>query len=95
MSGLNAHINALEDFDPIRTIYPFRWIPSGLYYDLIDTRNEAVPVVDNVSGYTNQQIFSALQSDVTSITQFRNQLLQNSGNNQQSQVNTLFTSYGY
>ncbi|HVI44134.1 MAG TPA: hypothetical protein VM802_04675, partial [Chitinophaga sp.] len=93
--GLSAHLNALEDYDPRRLDYPFQWIPSGLYYDLLDNRADLQYVTDNVNGYTNQQMFAALQSDVSSIIQFRDRLLLNNGNNQQSQVKTLFTSYGY
>ena len=41
----SSHINYLEDFSPFRTYDPFHWIPDGLYYDLIDDRNDlfAVP----------------------------------------------------
>jgi hypothetical protein len=93
--GLTAHLNALEDYSPGRQQYPFRWIPSGVFYDLIDDRSEEDPVFDRVTGYTNRQFFAALTSDVTSIRQFRDKLLLNSGNNQQNEVNTLFSSYGY
>lgn len=93
--GLSSNLNALEDFDPGRLQYPFRWIPSGVYYDLMDARNEATPVLDNVTGYTNQQFYQALTGDVSSIPQFRNKLLLNSNNNQVNQVNTLFLGYGY
>ena len=69
----------------------------GLMLDLND--NIEFPtfthVTDQVSGYTIQQIFSALQSDVTSIPLYKARLIQLYGTLQQSQVNTLFTSYGY
>ncbi len=68
-------------------------------YNLIDNRNGvALPFgfnTDDVSGYTNQQIFNALQSDVRSIPAFRDRLLQQNGNNQAANVNLLFQQYGY
>lgn len=61
--------------------------------DRVESNGE--PVNDNVSGLTNQQLFNALQSDVISIPQYRIRLLQQNNNNQISEVNTLFLSYGY
>ncbi len=52
-------------------------------------------VTNNVNGYTNQQIFNALQSDVRSIPAFRDRLLQQNGNNQAANVNLLFQQYAY
>ncbi|MEO9146180.1 MAG: hypothetical protein ABI237_11555 [Ginsengibacter sp.] len=56
--GLSSHLNLLENFSPYRTGDPFHWIPTGLFYDMFDTRNEQKatggPVDDSVSGYTNQ-----------------------------------------
>src|SRR5205809_7979991 len=61
-TGLNAHLNLLEDFSPARTNDPFRWIPQGLYYDLMDDRNDQafgrINLNDVVTGYTNQQFFN-------------------------------------
>lgn len=97
----SSHINYLEDFSPFRTYDPFHWIPDGIYYDLLDDRNDlfAVPlrvnVNDAVFGYTNQQFFNALESDVKSIPAFRQRLLQQNGNNQATEVTQLFTSYNY
>lgn len=57
--GLNSNLNLLEDFSPLRTIGPFRWIPQGLYYDLMDDRNDfaitsnPLHLNDLVFGYTN------------------------------------------
>lgn len=99
--GLSSHLNYLEDFSPFRTIDPFRWIPDGLYYDLIDDRNDQlvpnprVLINDAVSGYTNQQMFNALDADVKSLQQFRIRLLQQNSNNQAAQVTQLFGAYGY
>lgn len=93
--GLSSHLNLLEDFSPFRTYDPFYWIPQGLFYDLKDSRNETLPVIDQVSGYTNQQMFNAFGSSINSLTSYRTNLLQQSNNNQSSDVNYLFNQYGY
>ena len=93
--GLNAYLNAIENHNPNATNVIWTWIPEGLPYDLIDVIGENNPVIDNVAGYTNQQCFNALQSDVRSIPDFRIRLLQQNGNNQQLQVNALFNEYHY
>lgn len=47
----------------------FRWIPQGIYYDMIDDRNDLtvpfprVPINDEVLNYTNLQFFNALDAD--------------------------------
>ena len=51
--------------------------------------------IDNVSNFTMQQTFYALQPDVRSIPAFRNRLMQQTANNQQVEVNNLFNRYGY
>lgn len=96
--GLNCYLNAIENHNPRLNninVDPWQWIPQGLPYDLTDPVGEIFPVIDNVNGYTTQQCFNALQSDVRSIPSFRVRLLQQNGNNQQAQVNALFTEYGY
>ncbi len=101
VQGLSSHINLLEDFDPDFINDPFHWIPQGIYYDLIDDRNDgAVPsprnnIRDEVNTYLNSQFFNALDGDVFSIPQFRNRLLQENSNRQAIQVNNLFTDYGF
>ena len=99
--GLSSHLNLLEDFDPSRTGDPFKWIPQGLYYDIIDNRNDlTVPsprvlINDQVDGYTNLQFFDALDNDILTLPAYRDRLLQESGNNQGAQVINLFAAYGY
>jgi hypothetical protein len=104
VAGLNSNINLLEDFNPRRTVDdPFWWIPKGLYYDLIDNRNDLtanplnvrVPLNDNVTGYTNLQFFNALDGDINNLPAYRVRLLGENGNNQAAGVNTIFTFYGY
>ena len=104
-NGLNAYLNAIENFNPTinqligTPIDPHQWLPQGLPFDLIDDRNDFnfnnnLPV-DNVSGYTTQNCFNALQTDVRSVPAFRDRLLQQNGNNQAANVIDLFFRYGY
>lgn len=102
VTGLNAHLNLLEDFSPRRTVDdPFWWIPQGLYNDLIDNRNDfnavpqRVPLADNVLNYTNQQFFNALDADINNLPAYRVRLLSENGNNQAAVVNAVFNFYGY
>lgn len=99
ITGLNAHLNLLEDFDKNRTDDPFFWIPQGLYYDLNDNRNDIafnrVLLDDQVSGYTNEQFFNALDFDITSLQNYQLRLLQENNNNQALGVNSIFQYYGY
>jgi hypothetical protein len=96
--GLNAYQAAIERFNPNDANDIWRWIPQGLPYDLGDNRNDNVNIPtlnDNVLGYTNLQRFSALQVDIRSIPLYRQRLLQQNGNAQLANVNTLFLGYGY
>jgi hypothetical protein len=94
--NLNANIWSLERFNPTLASDVHRWIPQGLPYDLLDTRNDfPTPIIDNESGYTINQVFNALQPNIQSIPAFRDRLLLNSGNVQQAEVNQLFQQYGY
>ncbi len=97
ITGLNSHRIALEIFNPTFTSDPFYWIPKGLYYDLLDVRNETIatggPIDDNVSGYTNQQFFNAFNSSITSLEAYRQNLP--NINNQAVEVINLFQQYGY
>ena len=81
-------------------------IPIGLYHDLIDggteptswnaDRSASTTVNDNVSGFTNQQIFSCLNANTTSINNFQTQLINTqlaNTTNTPTNVNLLFGSY--
>ncbi len=81
-------------------------IPIGLYLDLIDTgaetnsfnqtSPESTMVVDNVSGFTNEQLFSSLTLSTITVDQFRIKLINNhlnSTGNTIQQLNDLFNSY--
>lgn len=89
----SSYIRALEAYDPNLTGDVDRWIPCGIYNDLIDTGIETTPVQDNTSGFTEGQIFSCLNT--TSIGGVKNQIQALTGNTQQTAVTNLFTSYGY
>ena len=96
INGLTSHLNYLEDYDPDDVNNPFRWIPEGIYNDLIDARNEfPTPISDGVSGFTNAQIFSALDADVSSMPQFRERLILENPASQTAQARSLFTQYHY
>jgi hypothetical protein len=72
------------------------WIPWGMNHDLIDVGEPAVTGInDLVSNYTVNGIFNGYTSSVTTISGLRTSILSNNGNNQATQVNTLFTSYGW
>lgn len=89
----------LEDFNPNYTSDPLRWIPQGLYYDLNDNRNDrssnSSAVVDQVSGFTNQQMYNAFNASVTTLQAYRSNLILLNPNNQTIQVTNLFAQYGY
>ena len=94
----HPHIDVLENYVAAYTPDPFHWIPKGLMYDLIDNGEPTAftNVNDLVSGYTIAQLFAALQSDVTTVAQYKARLLQqNPGNPTNSNLNALFTSYGF
>ncbi len=91
----HPHINVLEFFDPNFASDPFRWIPKGLMLDLMDNTPTETIVNDQVSGFTTAAIFNALQSDVTTVPQYRTRFIQQNPNNQTVALNNLFTSYHY
>jgi hypothetical protein len=98
-TGLNPHLNLLEDFSPARTADPFYWIPQGLFYDLMDNRDDQafgrVLLADNVLNYTNHQFFNSLDPDVSTLQDYRVRLLSENGNSQAAGVNVIFGFYGY
>ena len=60
-----------------------------------NTPTETYPVTDNVSGFTISQLFNALQSDVTSVQQYRARFIQQNPNNQTTNITNLFAQYHY
>ena len=99
LSNLSSHLNLLEDFNPFRTYDVFHWIPQGLFYDLNDTRNDnsfnSSAVIDQVSNFSNQQMFNAFSYGITTLQNYRANFIRLNPNNQTSQLTTLFSQYGY
>lgn len=71
------------------------WIPAGIMNDIIDTNTDWVRsgFRDNVSGYTHQDLFDALDSDVDTPQKFRNRLLSENGNRDKADLEDLFEAY--
>lgn len=94
--GLNAYLNAIENFNPNAANDVHSWIPQGLPYDLFDNNVDfSTAVNDNViAAYTNRNLFDALLPNTRSIPQYRISVLQ-INNLQAAAVNDLFTSYNY
>lgn len=86
-----------------------RWIPSGLFRDLMDADNNTIVLrsgqnydhiirtgVDRVSGFTYKQLYDLLTSDVTSISQLKAKIIsQYSYKNTSNEITDLFALYGY
>jgi hypothetical protein len=99
-NGYSSQHNFLEEFNPNRdlSLDPNRWLPKGLFNDMMDQAGNEPPqssIIDNVTGFTNQQFFQALLSNVNSIPDYKAKLLQQNGNSQQTQIDELFSQYGF
>ena len=71
------------------------WIPYGLYNDLIDDNN-AANENDNVSGYSLNQLYALLQSDVSSPELLKSSILSTIDDPALiNAINALFEDYGY
>ena len=92
----SSNLKYLEEFDPSITapVDYFGWIPIGIINDLMDSNVDQAPVVDNVSGFTYTEIQSALLNKPSTLLEFKN-LLKNIKPSQSTQIDQLFTSYGY
>jgi len=93
--GNRTWINFLEQ----RVNFRPGHVPIGLYHDMIDNINAidiGIGIIDNVNGFTQQQIFSCLTSDIRDVEAFRQCIIDNhlfsSGNNI-TELNNLFNSY--
>lgn len=93
------HLDVEENFDPNLLSDPFKWIPQGLFRDLNDNANEQKAtggfVNDNVSGFTDQQMFDAFQNTIFTLQDYRLRLIQLNPNNQTTQITSLFGDYHY
>lgn len=74
----------------------YRWIPVGIYYDLIDEeKNEDF---DNVGGFTFPELYQIFAPDVRNPQQFRDQLFIKypaKAEPQRDAIFNLFSRYGY
>lgn len=97
LSVANPYIQALERFDPNFQDDPFNWIPKGIFHDLMDDTPDEITdlrtVDDQVSNYTNSQLFNAIEQDIRSPQAYRDRLLQQNNNWQNLGVNALFNQY--
>lgn len=93
MKGTDQEVEG--NFNPNLASYPFSWIPQGVFYDLMDTSFDATAVEDQVSDYTNQQMFNAFQPSIFSLQDYRVKLLQTTSNPTSGFVPNLFYQYGY
>ncbi len=97
----HPHIDVEENFNPNLSTDVFKWIPQALFQDLRDnTPNETILnnnfVNDAVSGFTNAQMFTAFQSSIFTLQDYRLKLIQqNSGNPTSGNVTNLFFQYHY
>ena len=97
-ANLSSHIIFLEAYQPHKKDDPNAWIPKGLMFDLVDGNTELFRqsgITDDVSGFTNAQLYKALQEDVKDVYEFKYKLLMQNNFHQQSAVNELFKQYGY
>ena len=64
-------------------------------HDLTDNNADLIRTGfrDNVTGYTHQDLFDAMDSDVRSPQQFKNRLLSENGNRDRTDVLNLFEAY--
>lgn len=87
LEGFNPNpVNITDDY--------FSWIPVGLINDLMDTNIDLVGVTDFVSGLTYNNLYSIMLSQPKTMEEFRNAVI-NILPGQATQINDLFTSYGY
>lgn len=95
---LHPHLEYLEKYFP-NSNKNFPWIPRGLFQDLKDNTisefTDLRTVDDQVSGFTDSQLFNAISSDVRSPQAYRDRLLQQNSNRQSTQVISLFNQYNY
>ena len=94
----SSNLKYLEEFDPnigVPNDY-FNWIPVGLINDLMDNTPDLFPsqVIDNVSGFTYQEIQSVLMQKPSLLSQVKS-LLKDIRPSQSIEIDQLFASYGY
>jgi len=93
-------INSIgSQYTKFMEIYPYNdWIAEGIMYDMLDNDNywdTYFGYIDNVNLYTLSHCYNAMDDDVVSLVDFKNRILLETNNLQQTEVNDLFTSYGF
>lgn len=71
------------------------WIPAGLMHDLTETNRDLVRTSfrDEADGYTNQQIFAAMDWGIETPQAFRDRLLRENSDRDLADVEDLFEAY--
>jgi len=85
-----------------------KWIPSGLFKDLMDNKQNTIQLydksgktvllegVDKVSGFTYRQLFNLLTDEVRSIPHLRDKIIRHYPHkNRNNEITNLFKYYGY
>ncbi len=99
--------NSFENFDPLDrpdeysvAVYSGKtgwtgWIPAGIMYDIIDTNSDFIRsgYYDKVSGYSTNDLFNALDSNIDTPQKFRDRLLQENGNLDRTDLLDIFKAY--
>jgi len=96
------HIFQLEQFNPNNPFDEDRWIPSGLFWDLIDHNANNPPgvndpVQDFIRNYQHAQCFQAISGSPQTVQAVRNILRTNflPPGQAPANVNALFLEYGF
>ncbi len=51
------------------------WIPSGLYWHLVDNNNDPHQLWDKVGGFTISEMYNVFSPNIGSVCQFTNELI--------------------
>lgn len=94
MNIKTSNQNGLKsNFNVRTTIFPFD--SGGTMYDMTDNVESVIAIRDEVQSYTMQEIFNAMQSNITSVPQFRDEVLIQNNFKEQMSMGILFGDYGF
>jgi len=96
--GLNFSIvdnyrNTIDLFQPRPISFPFN--SGGTMHDMTDVMELNGAIRDEVQTYTMQEIFEALQPNIVSVPQFRDEVLMRNNFKEQLPMGVLFGDYGF
>ncbi|TAE72809.1 MAG: hypothetical protein EAY68_00255, partial [Bacteroidetes bacterium] len=98
INGLNSHFRYLELYDPLIGVDAYKWVPVGLFYDLMDNTNIYEPqgMNDQVSNISNAMMWNTMINPVPPLNMpsFKARLIL-TNQNQAPALNALFQCYGY